>query len=230
MKISAINNYQVNIPNFEGKKSNNIQSSAHTSTPLKAVPVALLIAMSPVDMPKATAQISPVKLEQIQKTQDELVDEQICQNATPDNMPGRIKMYMSRDGEEYIKIDLAKDVDAFAMNDNGDFVDAVKTINVEIRPEEFLIENISYSGRGKSAKERKYYVIGSGIRYVSQVKDAQTGDKIKRSYDKDTLKIESQKFEITEDFYNLINQNSYNTSTTEENRLIFVSGNTMKGF
>ena len=225
MKIQAINNFHLNQINFESKKSNNTQSAGHTSAPLKAIPVALLMAMSPLNMQKATAQVYPVQLEQIQHNEDELVGLDSCSTATPDGNPGKVKMYMSRDGEEYIKLNLLKKTDAFAMNSKQETVSASKISTIDIRPEEFLIETTTYSGKGQRSKETKYYVVGSGIQYVSQIIDATTGEPLKRPYKDYILKIESQKFEITEEFYNLISKNPYNTvSTSKENKLVFSSG------
>ena len=225
MKVFAIKNHNSNNVQFGRKNEKKIPESAHSANPMKAVPVALLIAMSPVNMQNANAQIFPAQLEQIQHNEDELVGLDSCSTATPDGNPGKVKMYMSRDGEEYIKLNLLKKTDAFAMNSKYETVNASKISTIDIRPEEFLIETTSYSGKGQKSKETKYYVIGSGIQYVSQVIDATTGEPLKRPYKDYILKIESQKFEITEDFYNLISKNPYNTvSTSKENKLVFSSG------
>ena len=58
MKVNAINSYKFNNVHFEGKKSKQANRIMNTTTPIKAVPVIVLMAMSPVNapvMPKAMA-------------------------------------------------------------------------------------------------------------------------------------------------------------------------------
>ena len=50
MPVSAVNAYQNNIINFQGKKNKESNLHSSTSSPmLKAVPLAVLIAMSPIN-------------------------------------------------------------------------------------------------------------------------------------------------------------------------------------
>ena len=58
MKVSAVNSHRLNSLHFEGKKAKEVQKPVHSSNPIKAIPVAVLIAMSPINAPKIDA--SPV--------------------------------------------------------------------------------------------------------------------------------------------------------------------------
>ena len=55
MKVNAINSYKFNNVHFEGKKSKQDNRIMNTTTPIKAVPVIVLMAMSPLNAPLMNA-------------------------------------------------------------------------------------------------------------------------------------------------------------------------------
>ena len=63
MKINAVDSYRVNNIHFEGKKNKEIQKPVHSANPIKAIPVAVLIAMSPLNAPNTNASPSPIPIE-----------------------------------------------------------------------------------------------------------------------------------------------------------------------
>ena len=63
MKINAIENYRLNNIQFESNKNKGIQKPVHSSNPIKAIPVAVLVAMSPLNAPETHAIPLPLQTE-----------------------------------------------------------------------------------------------------------------------------------------------------------------------
>lgn len=76
MKVNAINSYKFNNVHFEGKKSKQDNRIMNTTTPIKAVPVIVLMAMSPVNapvMPKAMAAESAQYVTAVAQSQQNVI-------------------------------------------------------------------------------------------------------------------------------------------------------------
>lgn len=87
MKVNAIESYnRINNINFESKKSSKKEPpSHHTTVPIKAVPVIVLMAMSPLNAPISTAQSTQATKPQTEvvTNNEKVLASYIIKNASP---------------------------------------------------------------------------------------------------------------------------------------------------
>ena len=199
MKISAINGLTNSYINFEGKKrdTQEIQKPVHSSSPLKAIPLAALIAMSPLNAPGLNAQQAVI----VQTTQqNKILGSAQYENATPYNNYNCTLRYISNDNDDSTvekiqfifdktvkqvkKHDRKEELYAYRYLSNIIDFSTLKKINITTIDDE---GNIKYSA--------KYYVEGPGTKYTV-VKDLQ-GDVVSRNYHSE----KNIKMEITKNFF-----------------------------
>lgn len=102
MKVSAVNSHRLNSLHFEGKKAKEVQKPVHSSNPIKAIPVAVLIAMSPLNAPLMNAKpvVSAEPQTEISAKQEKVVATAEYPNATPDKDMGCTIYFISNDGDD----------------------------------------------------------------------------------------------------------------------------------
>ena len=223
MKISAVNSYALNNLHFESKRGREINKPVHRANPVKAIPLAMILAMSPLNAPVVNAQ--QVQAGFVKYPDDELTGRYFCKNATPDGLAGCIKTYMTRDGEEYAKVLLLKDIPIFVMDNSKDFAEAIKKSTIEIIPEEVHVRKITtHFTKNGTEFTKKYYVTGSGVQYVTDIRDVKTDSLIPNQYKGSPRNVEDETFEVTEDMYKmLIEIANGQFPVSEENTTVFTS-------
>lgn len=102
MKVSAVNSHRLNSLHFEGTKAKEVQKPVHSSNPIKAIPVAVLIAMSPINAPLMNAKpvVSAEPQTEISTKQEKVVATAEYPNATPDKDMGCTIYFISNDGDD----------------------------------------------------------------------------------------------------------------------------------
>ncbi len=102
MKVNAINSYKFNNVHFEGKKSKQDNRIMNTTTPIKAVPVIVLMAMSPLNAPLMNAKpvVSAEPQTEISAKQEKVVATAEYPNATPNKNMGCTIYFISNDGDD----------------------------------------------------------------------------------------------------------------------------------
>lgn len=167
MHINAINNYRFNNIHYKGKKQNEIQKPVHTSSTIKAIPVAVLIAMSPLNAP-LQAQNSLVQTTSVNYIEDEIHGYHYDKGKTSDGTYCKMTVNTSEDNEKIIEINLTKRIPSFAVDENNNVVNAYRVREVEMIPESVCkkTETVDNFDGSKDIKT-KYYVIGSGTEYTS---------------------------------------------------------------
>lgn len=177
MKINAVENYKVVNTHFEGKKNNKeIQKPVHSASPIKAIPVAVLIAMSPLNAPPANAQqANKTSRMEILENNEKVLLSEVVQEAFPDGTSCRVDA-ISTDGNDsdFECIRLAKtEQTKYGLKE---------TMLYPARLDTYYITD-SYSG---SLIESGFCVYGKGI-----IKDING-----------TKESDNEKFVIRENFYN----------------------------
>ena len=201
MKIQAINNYHFNRINFESKKSNNIQSAGHATAPLKAIPVALLMAMSPVNMAKA--QVSPLDnpiWKFYYNPKNIVIGQDKIECATPDNEYNCTLKYMSNNGNddtaEILRFVFEKYADE-SIKDGDQTTYLTKHFTKEVNMSSLVKEehNIK-NGDGTTTQFFKYYIEGPGTERTV-TRDCDTERVIRSS----SAQLNNVSVEITKEFY-----------------------------
>ena len=202
MKISAINNCRFNNINFEGKKSRNLQTPVHSSTPVKAIPVALLMAMSPINTPVTVAQSSAAQTE-YSIPEEDLATKYIFTEAMPDGSAGMITVHRNGEGKDIVELHLKNKIDSYALDQQNNMVDAYRLREIDIIPEKLYskIETRNSSSGGKKV-EAKYYVVGSGKEYTDTPQPFDKAIKLRDDTQPIILDVHSKRYEISKKLYN----------------------------
>ena len=215
MQIQAINNYHLNQINFESKQKNQAEAPAHATTPLKSIPVALLIAMSPVKAPMVKAQAPATRTEVITAYEDEDEDfedtEKVIQfsfdNAMKDGRPCRITVYNSVENGRTVKLHFDTQIKAYAMTVDGDIVDAYRNREIDISPEELFSETeVRDNMKGGKKIETKYYVIGSGREFTEPPRPIDGSVKTKEVTQPIDAKVKHRKYEVSQKLFEYLRE------------------------
>lgn len=136
MKISALNSYSFNNVNFEGHKKKEVGTPIHKASPAKAIPVTLLIAMSPVNAQIPTGPREAKQVENIVFCENDTIAEFPFKNATPEGNVGAITIYDSGENKRTIGIHLNKHIRSYAVDINNNVVEGYRLKEIDIVPEE----------------------------------------------------------------------------------------------
>ena len=200
MKVSAINCFEYNNTLFQGKKNKETPAPVHTSSPLKAIPVAVLIAMSPLNTPVVNAQEPSTTIEYAD-SKSELVAQDFFHSNKANIGSCRVDVYKTKNGEKYVELHIAKKIDSYALDDKGNFVDAYRLKEVILNPVGISgnIETRNYSKSGQKVIAA-YYVTGSGSEYTSEPKTLDPDAKLRKTQPM-SRNFDNEKFEIPAEAY-----------------------------
>lgn len=204
MKITAVNNTSsrnnYNNVNFAGKKQQMPQHEPrHSSSTLKAIPLATLIAMSPLNAPSATYEMNqnPEKVIEIHE-----IDEGIKQT--------NIRL-ISTDGDDSDVEKFTLEVFSTLKNETYDketdkYVPTSKNIVDCVDVDSLIVKDITikHNDIGKTERRKSYYVKGDISRFESPAKatdgSGKTYGKVRQSNGQD------QEYSVSEDLYNYLKQ------------------------
>ena len=100
MMIFAINEFNIRPLKFEGKKDKAIQKSVHSSSPIKAIPLAALIAMSPLNATMTNAQqTNKTPRTELLKNNEKVLLSEVVNEAFPNGTSCRVDA-ISTDGND----------------------------------------------------------------------------------------------------------------------------------
>ena len=202
MKINAISNHNFYNTHFEGKKNKVVSTPSHTPSAVKAIPVALFMAMIPINTQVAKAQVPQVTQTVVQKpAQNERVVNCIkFPNATPKNKYD-CKIYCidtDNVGNTIEKLKLVFERDeAIALNPcEYEYNYERYTIDLKALRQEI---NQHQTRNGQVVRtENKYYMFGPGSKRVYTLGDNNEAI-LTESEDS-----ENMKFEISEELYKFL--------------------------
>ena len=202
MKINAVNSYHFDKINFESKRQKNVQAPAYTTSTLKAIPVALLMAMSPVNAQEPMTPRDAKQVEYAIPDEEEIITQFRFENATPDGNAGFISVRSADNNKKSVEIHLNNKISSYAVDVNGNVVDAYRLREIEIKPEKLssIVESKSYMNGGTSVKTR-YYVIGSGTEYTNPPKPIDRTLDVREVSQPIVMKVEHKKYEISGKLY-----------------------------
>lgn len=205
MKISAVNSYNFNKINFEGKKAK-AQAPTHSASPIKSIPLAVLLAMSPLNAPKAeTTTIDNIKWSYYYGSQNVVIKQQMFDHVTPGNEYKCTMKILSNDGNnnttELLTLVFEKDYDALKHDKNGNNVRyGTNHFSREIGFDSLIKEEHNVKNDdGTKTKFFKYYVEGPCLDKTKTIDD-KTGNITGVS----TVKLNKASVEITKDFYDAL--------------------------
>lgn len=200
MKVNSVTGYKFNNNvDFTGKKSKT-QQTQHTTNPMKAVPVIVLMAMSPLNAPVTNAR--PVASAQPQtevvSKQRKVIASDNYPNPAPDDNVKCIINYISDDGDDdsIEKLQLVFSEMTNIRNKQNELSHRLSIVNaIDMST---LIKRIvkTVAEDGSVTKQNVYYVAGPGTKIVKSI-DLDGNIMSRKSDEKDDLKVE-----ITEQFYN----------------------------
>ena len=202
MKISAINGYSFNNVNFEARRKKDIDVPVHKATPVKAIPLALLIAMSPVNAQVPTGPRTAKQVEYSIPDEKEITTQFQIKNATPDGSPGIVTIYDTGNNKKSMEIHLNNKISSYAIDVNDNVVNAYRLKEVDIIPEELYskIETVSTVG-GHSTVKKRFYVVGSGTEYTNPPRAVDETIELMEVSNPIIGTASHQKYEISEDLY-----------------------------
>ena len=216
MAIRPVSGISFNNYSFEGKnkKTNPERHSGHTTSPLKAIPLAALIALSPMAKAESAVakELQTPKIETVQNLQKKVVLQTRFAKADVNGTAANID-FISTDGDdenaEVVAIKFSRIVPY--KSEEG-----VKGYRIEINGLKNLkglkIENVTEyrDAEKKSHKFKRYYITGEGSCFLSQAKDGKG-----RVLDKSKIS-QITKIEINENFYNYLKDILEDSITYEE--------------
>ena len=201
MKINTVEYYKFNNIKFSGGKNNKIQESAHSSNMIKSIPVAVLIAMSPLNAP-LQAQNSLVQTTSVNYIEDELHGYHYDKGKTSDGTHCKLTVYEAEDNKKSAEISLTKKLSSYALDKDNNIVDAFRIKEVIMTPTDVyktteLVDNID----GYKDIKTKYYAVGSGTEYISV--PLSTNPNIALNEDAEPMEndFDSARYEISADLY-----------------------------
>lgn len=200
MKVNAINSYKFNNVHFEGKKSKQDNRIMNTTTPIKAVPVIVLMAMSPLNAPLMNAKpvVSAEPQTEISAKQDKVVASEQYFGATPSKDTRCTINYISNDGQDdsIERVQLVFDRKTDSYNKQNEIYQSSYIMDV-VNMNALLKRTIKTIGSDKKiTTENFYFVSGNGTKIV-KVKDLNGKTLSSKIDEKNNLQVE-----ITENFYN----------------------------
>ena len=201
MKISAVSNTQFNNMTFESKKRKEVQAPVHSSNPVKAIPVALLIAMSPVNTTAIKANEN--NPQEIYMNSDfQTLKSFECNKKDPDAQSCSMKIVAANKNNDDIYLNIEKNISIPYIYANGDLGRRDTDVNIYIKPEILKTEIRETMGYTNENKTTKYYVTGSGYKitekrqYHNDTQDDQTNNEPLLEF------FDSRQYEINEETYN----------------------------
>lgn len=180
MKISAINNYQFYNVKFEGKKNNYEQKPMHTSNTLKAIPLAVLLAMSPLNMPVVKAQNGTPQIDNTEAN-EKIVDITDYGFGTKNGDPCQIKLISTDDDDESIeKIQLEFPKFAYKrMNIDGNPINAKQYSCTNLKVNSLKKMIIEYqNSNGSRNQDFELYAEGTANLYTSPWVNEKTNETV----------------------------------------------------
>ena len=204
MKITAVNNASsrnnYNNVNFTGKKQQKPQHEPrHSSSTLKAIPLATLIAMSPLNAPSATYEMdqNPEKvilMENFKNETDNVSirfidtdgDENTAEEINLESIKSIERQIPDRTTKQKVPVKYAT---VFTLG-----IDSLKQVNVTTK----------YQSDGKETKSTEYYIVGPSTKYTSAAKTTDGSNKIIRPAKEE--KDEHHTYEITKQIYDYLKQ------------------------
>ena len=201
MKINAINNYRFTNINFEGRKSKEVQKPAHSASPIKAIPVAFLIAMSPLNAP-LQAQSPLAETASVNYIEDDLHGYHYDKGKTSDGTYCKLTLYTSDDNKKYAEIGLTKRLLSYAIDENNNVVNAYRIKEVVMTPKAVYkkTETVNNIDGSKDIKT-KYYAEGSGTEYISVPLSSNPNIALNEDAEPMESKFDNAKYEISADLY-----------------------------
>lgn len=201
MRINSINNYNfANVP-FEGCKNNDVQTPVHSANPIKAIPVAVLIAMSPLNAP-IQAQNPLFKTSTVHYVEDSIHGYHYDKGKTSDGTHCKLNVYTSEDNEKAAEISLTKRIPSYAVDTNNNVVNAYRIKEVIMKPKVVYkktetVDNIN----GSKDIKTKYYAIGSGTEYISVPLSNNPNIVLNKNAEPIEHDFDNAKYEISADLY-----------------------------
>lgn len=204
MKISAINGYSFNNANFEARRRKEVDAPVHKVNPAKAIPLALLIAMSPVNAQVPTGPRTAYVTEQMMQEENETVAQNYVKKATPEGFPARIDVYCPDGSSKKLVVSFPKKISSYAIDKDGNIVDAYRIREITITPEALSCYKSTRNFRDGKEVIEKYYVTGSGTEYTDVPQAADSSVILKDGTRPINSKVEHFRYEISEDLYKMI--------------------------
>lgn len=207
MKVNAISNYNFKNIHFESKKNTEIQKPVHASNPIKAIPLAVLLAMSPLNTPAQT-QTKPTQAEYTQYTDNNaLTGKYYNKGVTPKGVHCQMTVFDNEDKHKSVVLNLTQKIGSYAIDTNRNVVDAYRIKEVELIPEKLYSKTeIVNFVNGKKEVNTKYYVIGSGTEYTSVPMVNDTSVVLKQGTNTTVFDVNQERYEINESMYNSLKE------------------------
>ena len=201
MQINSINSYRFTNINFEGRKSKEVQKPVHSASPIKAIPVAFLIAMSPLNAP-LQAQSPLTETTSVNYIEDDLHGYHYDKGKTSDGTHCQLTLYTSDDNKESAEISLTKRLLSYAIDENNNVVNAYRIKEVIMTPKAVYkktetVDNID----GSKDIKTKYYAEGSGTEYISVPLSINPNIVLNEDAEPMENDFDSARYEISADLY-----------------------------
>lgn len=192
MKVNAINGINQSVSFEKRNKRADKAQAQHQTNPMKAVPLAVLIAMSPLNAPaqNTSAQAnSATKTEQVAQPEEKVLQALKIENASP-RFGDCILELVSTDGDDNFseKVSLTFDDDSYFLDHSKRF-----TVKIDELKNLAVYEN-GYAVEGKGNISTCYY-------------DDDYGLSKPKIIDEEKRDVESLTVEITKEFYDFLYAN-----------------------
>ena len=210
MKVSAINSFSPSV-NFEKRerKANEV-SRGHQTNPMKAVPLAVLIAMSPLNSVDTKAQDIQVRTEQTSNSNKNTRDYYIVAYYQYENPNCYIEFLGDRPGGDYslarLNFKETKNIPPI-RDENGVLHEAEQTTEKTVVLTGLAIDSVDvYPSEYSSLLDKDtlfvlHYMVGNGTKKIMPPVDKNTKKQINPNKKPIELDLESADYAIPEHFY-----------------------------
>ena len=176
MKVNAIEGYRVKNLTFESKKGKPT-SSHHSTSPMKTVPVIVLMAMSPLNAPVTNARplTSAQPQTEIASNQEKVIASYSYKNAAfSDKIDCNIH-FISTDNDdstaEKVKLNFISNDEFNTQDDNGNIVKTYRRAMNSIYADTLEVHNVLWKyADGYKEMHHEYYIKGTGTKIISSLK------------------------------------------------------------
>ena len=212
MKVNAINGINQSVSFEKRNKRADKAQAQHQTNPMKAVPLAVLIAMSPLNAPAQNTSSqtnSTTKVEQMMKLaeKDELVSYAVYDNPSGYRKKCLIQLYSLDGGNSIDRIMLnfapvpakKKDLEAQNLPDN-----LLGRVKVSLKLDTLKkVTNYLNDGEKQWVYSEEYFAVGPAKKEFSSFRDKATYELVPNSDDLNfEMMTDNEEVYITEQFYN----------------------------